>query len=230
VLAPPICAASRSRQRARRVLVMWPQPVVHDEFSYLLAADTFAHGRLTNPTHPLWPFFESFHIFHQPTYASKYPPAQGLLLALGQVLGSPVVGSVARRRGARSVAVLDAARVGDAALGVPRGARRRRASRHHEILDAELLGRRARRRGGRSGARRRRAARACAARRDSLALGFGLLCCANARPFEGLLLAIVALVYWPLDAAPRACVFRPSARARQSSPRAWSRSHGTTTS
>jgi hypothetical protein len=68
-------------------------PNIHDEFSYLVASDTFAHGRMSNPTPPLWHHFEAFYVLMQPTFSSKYGAAQPLFMAFGQRwLGTPRAG------------------------------------------------------------------------------------------------------------------------------------------
>ncbi len=72
-----------------------PLPFVPDDFSFLLASDTFAHGRLANPTPAMWTHLESIHITMQPTYQSMYFPGEGLLLAASQVIfGIPWLGQL----------------------------------------------------------------------------------------------------------------------------------------
>jgi hypothetical protein len=70
-----------------------PEPVLTDEFSYVLGGETLAKGRLANPTHPMWRFFETIHVNMQPTYVSKYPPGNSTFLALGiRLFGHPWYG------------------------------------------------------------------------------------------------------------------------------------------
>lgn len=84
-----ILTAALFPMMARALMLPWyppPPPQIHDEFSYLLQADTFAHGRVANPAPPYWEHFETEYQLLQPVYASQYQPAQGLMLAVGQVL------------------------------------------------------------------------------------------------------------------------------------------------
>ena len=68
-----------------------PIAKITDEYGHLLVADTWLHGRLANPSHPMWRHFDIYAL-QFPTYASKYPPGQGALLALGGLCGSVALG------------------------------------------------------------------------------------------------------------------------------------------
>jgi len=69
-----------------------PLPQFSDEFTYLFAAQTFAAGHLAYPPPPFPDAFHAASILVEPMFASKYPPGQGLFLALGYQFGHPIAG------------------------------------------------------------------------------------------------------------------------------------------
>jgi hypothetical protein len=170
-----------------------PEPVIHDEFSYLLGADTFAHGRLTNPQPPLPEFFEAPHVLVAPSYNSKYPPGQALMLALGQVVGGQPIWGVWLSCGFFAASLcwmlqcwtsrqwaLATALVGMVTLGVSSYWAQSYWGGMVAAWGSALL----------FGALRR----TCRSPRviSSVLMGLGVLVLANTRPYEGLLVCIPA--------------------------------------
>ena len=202
-------------------LIPWapaPDPVVPDELSYLLQADTFASGRLTNPPHPHWRHFETLHVLNQPTYNSKYPPAQAVFLAAGQLLGHAWVG-VLISNGLMLAALFWAlcgavsprwALLGSVLAGLRFGVLDYWVNGYMggcvaAIGGALALG---------AALRMTRAPRA----RDAVALAGGLVLLASSRPWEGLAAAIpvvgfVAIRWWSRQSRERTSILAIRLRA-----------------
>ena len=172
-----------------------PTAGINDEFSYLLMSDTFAHGRLANPTPAAWVSFETPYVNSVPTYSSIYPPAQGFALMIGQLLGHPWIGVLL------SNAAMCASVVWMLQAWVPP-----RWAFLAGIITAlqfslssywmnSYWGGAVATAGGAlvlgAVGRIRRAARL----RDALLLGLGIAVLANSRPYEGIVLGIPTAVY-----------------------------------
>ncbi len=54
-------------------------PKYHDEHMHMLQVRMLAHGKLWTAQHPLADFFETFHVFVKPVYASIYFPGTALM-------------------------------------------------------------------------------------------------------------------------------------------------------
>lgn len=68
-------------------------PAYHDEFSYLLQAETFAEGRLAWPKAPVSPdLFHQFHVLNEDVTVSRYFPLTGLWIVPSYALGHPIWG------------------------------------------------------------------------------------------------------------------------------------------
>jgi len=81
-----VFVAALATRAALLPIIPVPEPYIHDEYSYLLQAKTFASGRVTNPSPAMGVHFETFHVNMWPSYQSMYPPAQALPMAAALVL------------------------------------------------------------------------------------------------------------------------------------------------
>jgi hypothetical protein len=181
-----------------------PEPSIHDEFSHLLLGDTLAHGRLANPPHPLWKHFESIHIIQQPTYSSMYPPAQGIFLALGEVLFHEPWAGVVISVGLMSMAVcwmlqgwlppawafygslIAALKIGVVGMWMNTYMGGAAAAIGGALLIGSLP----------------RLRREVSHRLPAIFLGLGMVILMNSRPFDGALLSMVALLYLARSSSP----------------------------
>ena len=144
----------------------------------------------------MWRHFETFHVLQEPTYASKYPPAQGLFLALGQVTFAHPLAGVWLSGALMCSAIcwmlfgwlpprwaVFGGLVAVARFGVATTWTQSYWGGAVAALGGALV----------FGAVPRIVARA--APRDAILFAAGLAVLANSRPFEGLVLAVPAVAY-----------------------------------